>query len=165
MPSCSRGTPSTRLSHGCSASSVDGERRILGIDYGERRIGVALSDPTLTLASPLDTVTRRRGKRPPLAALERIAKEHAVEAVVVGLPLTLDGEEDAWCAEVRRIGDELGRRLDVEVAYLDERMTSVEAERGIRGAGLARREREDKSRVDAAAAAVILQRYLDRRPK
>lgn len=144
---------------------MDGDRRILGLDYGERRIGIALSDPTLTLASPLETVTRRRGKRPPLAAIERIAREHAVESVVVGLPLTLEGEEDAWCDEVRRIGDELGRRLEVDVAYIDERMTSVEAERGIRGAGLSRRAREDKTRVDAAAAAVILQRYLDRRSK
>lgn len=142
---------------------MDSEARIMGVDYGERRIGIALSDPTGTLASPFDTVVRRRGKRPPLAALERVAREHEVGSLVVGLPLTLGGEEDAWCAEVRRIGDELGRRLEVDVSYLDERMTSVEAERGIRTSGRRRSQREDKARVDAAAAAVILQRYLDRR--
>lgn len=134
----------------------------MGVDWGERRIGIALSDPTHTLASPHETVVRRRGKRPPLAALERVARAHDVEGLVVGLPLTLSGEEDAWCEEVRRVGDELGRRLEIDVTYFDERMTSVEAERGIRSAGHGRSRREDKSRVDAAAAAVILQRYLDR---
>jgi putative Holliday junction resolvase len=142
---------------------MDSGARIMGVDYGERRIGIALSDPTGTLASPFGTVVRRRGKRPPLTALEKVAREHEVGSLVVGLPLTLAGEEDAWCAEVRRIGDELGRRLELEVAYIDERMTSVEAERGIRSAGLGRKQREDKARVDAAAAAVILQRFLDRR--
>jgi len=142
---------------------MDSGARFMGVDYGERRIGIALSDPTGTLASPFDTVLRRRGKRPPLTALEKIAHEHEVGGLVVGLPLTLAGEEDAWCIEVRRIGDELGRRLGLEVAYIDERMTSVVAERGIRTAGLRRKQREDKSRVDAAAAAVILQRFLDRR--
>jgi putative Holliday junction resolvase len=137
----------------------------MGVDYGERRIGIALSDPTQTLASPFDTVVRRRGKRPPLAALEKVARDHEVGSLVVGLPLTLAGDEDAWCAEVRRIGDELGRRLDVEVAYLDERMTSVEAERGIRTSGLRRSQREEKGRIDAAAAAIILQRHLDRRAR
>lgn len=135
--------------------------RTLGLDYGERRIGLALSDPTGTLASPLETVHRRRGKRPPVAALERIARAHAVGAVVVGLPLTLAGDEDAWCAEVRRIGDELARRLDVPVSYVDERMTSVQAEHAIRTSGRRKSQREEKDRVDAAAAAVILQRFLD----
>lgn len=134
----------------------------MGIDYGERRIGVALSDPTGTLASPLDTVVRRRGKRPPLRRLEEIARTHGVEGVVVGLPLTLGGEEDGWCAEVRQVGDELGRRLDLPVHYVDERMTSVRAERAVRSIGLPRHAREQKERIDAAAAALILQSFLDR---
>jgi putative Holliday junction resolvase len=81
---------------------------------------------------------------------------------VVGLPLTLAGDEDAWCAEVREVGDELGRRLGLPVHYVDERMTSVRAERAVRTSGLPRRQREDKTRIDAAAAALILQAYLDR---
>jgi putative Holliday junction resolvase len=136
--------------------------RILGIDYGERRIGVALTDPTGTLASPLETVIRRRGKRPPLRTLEGLARDHGVGAVVVGLPLTLEGIEDAWCDEVRRVGDELARRLDVPVHYIDERMTSVRAERAVRGSGLPRARREEKARVDAAAATLILQDFVDR---
>lgn len=138
--------------------------RILGLDYGERRIGLALTDASGTLASPLETVSRRLGKRPPLKALEEVARRHGAERLVVGLPLTLAGEEDAWCAEVRRVGDELGRRLEVPVHYIDERMTSVRAERAVRSAGLPRSRREEKGRVDAAAAALILQAWLDRRP-
>lgn len=133
----------------------------MGLDLGERRIGVALSDPTATLATPLDTVHRRRGKRPPLKALEGLARAHDVAGLVVGLPLTLSGDEDAWCAEVRRIGDELARRLEIPVAYVDERMTSVQAEQAVRSSGRRRAQREEKDRVDAAAAAVILQRHLD----
>ena len=135
--------------------------RTLGLDLGERRIGVAVSDPTGTLASPLQTVQRRRGKRPPIATLERIAREQDVRALVVGLPLTLQGEEDPWCAEVRRIGDALAARLAMPVSYIDERMSSVQAEQAIRQSGGTRKSRQDKGRVDAAAAAVILQRHLD----
>ena len=137
--------------------------RAMGIDFGGRRIGVALGDETGTLASPYDVVTRRRGKRMPLAALERIALERGVEHLVVGLPLDLSGEETDWCREVRDAGTELGRRLGVPVSFVDERMTSVAAERAVRRADVPRSKREDKGRVDAAAAAVILQRWLDGR--
>lgn len=136
--------------------------RALGVDFGERRIGVALSDPTGTIASPFETVRRRAGKRMPLAALERIAREHGVTRLVVGLPLEPSGTENEWCARVRQAGDELARRLAVPVAYVDERMTSVRAERAVRGIGLPRSKREEKGRVDAAAAALILQAWLDR---
>lgn len=136
--------------------------RVMGIDFGERRIGVALSDPTGTLAAPKETVHRRAGKRMPLAALERIAREHGVEHVVVGLPLDLSGAETEWCARVREAGDELARRLAVPVTYVDERMTSARAERAVRGIGLPRTKREEKGRIDAAAAALILQAWLDR---
>ena len=133
----------------------------MGVDFGERRIGVAVSDPTRTLASPVDTLRRRPGKRPPWKGLEALAREHAVGRVVVGLPLGLDGEETPWCAEIREAGDELGRRLGVPVEYVDERFTSVRAERAVRGSGLPRKERERKERIDAGAAALILQRWLD----
>ena len=66
--------------------------RILAVDYGERRLGLALSDPTGTIAAPLETLTRRPGKRPPWTALERAVHEHAVSEIVVGLPLDLSGE-------------------------------------------------------------------------
>lgn len=136
--------------------------RALGIDFGERRIGLALSDPTGTLATPLETVVRRPGKRPPLARLEEVARGHDVAHLVVGLPLDLQGVETEWCEEVRKMGDELARRLDVPVTYVDERMTSVMAERTIRSMDLPKNRREEKGLVDAAAAALILQGWLNR---
>lgn len=137
--------------------------RILGIDYGMRRIGLALSDPTATIAGPLPTLVRRRGKRPPVQAILDLLAEHEVEEVVIGLPLSSEGEESEWTAEVRAFGDAVGRRGAVEVHYLDERFTSARAERAIREAGLKKKEREEKERVDATAAVLILQAYLDRR--
>lgn len=138
--------------------------RVLGIDFGVKRVGVALSDPTGTLASPLGTLQRRAGKRPPLRALEEMAAEHQVEKIVLGLPLTLAGEEDDWCREVRAVGAALSQRTGVPVVYVDERFTSREAERRIRASGLPRHRREEKDRVDAGAATVILQAFLDGAP-
>lgn len=135
--------------------------RILGIDYGERRIGLALSDPTATLAHPLPTLERRRGKRPPVAPVARLAAEHDATAVVVGLPLTPAGEENDWTREVRSFGAALAERTGLSVAFIDERMTSLQAERAVRSLGLPKQRREEKGRVDAAAAVLILQGYLD----
>jgi len=135
--------------------------RALGIDVGERRIGLAVSDPTGTLATPLETLARRPGKRFPLARVEEIARHHEVEHVVVGLPLDLQGEENEWCAEVREVGHSIGARLGLEVSFVDERLTSVRAERAVRSLGLPKRRREEKERVDAAAAQLILQAWLD----
>jgi putative Holliday junction resolvase len=133
----------------------------MGLDLGERRIGVALSDPSGTIASPLETLQRRAGKRIPFARLEAVAHAHGAERLVVGLPLDLRGNETPWCQEVRAVGDELARRLGIPVSYLDERLTSVRAERAVRASGLRKRQREEKGRVDAAAAALILQAWLD----
>ena len=90
-----------------------------------------------------------------------IAEEHEVGQIVVGLPLGLDGEENEWCAEVREMGDKLADRVGAPVAYVDERLTSVRAERALRAAGLGKRQRQEKDRVDAAAAQLILQAWLD----
>ncbi len=136
--------------------------RILGIDFGERRIGLALSDPSATIAQPLPTLTRRMGKRPPYAALVEIITKHDVEKIVIGLPLDLAGEETAWSEQVREFADKLQERAQKPVEFLDERMTSVQAERAVRGIGLKKSEREQKERVDAAAAVLLLQTFLDR---
>lgn len=136
--------------------------RILALDYGERRIGVAVSDPTRTIASPLTTLTRRPGKRPPWSELSAIVTEQEPAELVVGLPLDLTGEEGAWAAEVRDFAGQLERRFALPVHWVDERMTSVLAERAVRGMGLKKSQREEKGRVDAAAAAIILQAYLNR---
>ena len=139
--------------------------RVLAFDYGDRRIGVAVSDPTRTIASPLPTLVRRAGKRPPWAEISRIVEEQEPAALVVGLPLGLDGEENTWTAEVRAFGDQLSRRTGLPVHWIDERLTSVQAERTVRSLGLRRSEREQKGRVDAAAAALILQQFLASRSR
>jgi putative pre-16S rRNA nuclease len=136
--------------------------RVLGIDLGERRIGVALSDPTRTLAQPHPTLKRRAGKRWPISTMVDFASTHGVTDVVVGLPLALSGDETEWCATVREVGDEIGRRANIPVHYIDERMTSVRAERAVRSLGLPKHKREQKGRIDAAAAVLILQAWLDR---
>jgi putative holliday junction resolvase len=135
--------------------------RILGVDYGERRIGLALSDPSGLIAQPLSALLRRRGKRPPFADIERIIHEHDVDEIVVGLPLESSGEESDWTRETRAFGDKLAVRTGLTVHYQDERMTSARAERTVRSIGLPKKERERKGRIDAAAAALILQAYLD----
>ena len=135
--------------------------RVLCIDFGERRIGLALSDPSGTLASPLPTLKRRRGKRPPLSALAGIAEENGAEAIVLGLPLTLDGGDSDWTRTVREVGRALGERTGLPVHFMDERLTSVRAERAVRSLGLPKKKREEKERVDAAAAILILQAWLD----
>ena len=137
--------------------------RVLGIDFGERRVGVAVSDPTRTLASPLPTLKRRAGKRPPLAALEALALEYDVTALIMGLPLTPKGEESDWTRTVRQVGEALARRTGLPIHFVDERFTSVQAERAIRSLGLPKRKREEKERVDAAAAVLILQGWLNLR--
>ena len=139
--------------------------RVLGIDFGERRIGLALSDPSATIAQPLPTLTRRAGKRPPLAAIVEIIKQQEVARAVVGLPLNLAGEETEWTASVRAFAGKLQERAGVTVDFIDERLTSVQAERAVRSSGLKRSQREQKERVDAAAAVLLLQTYLDRQTR
>lgn len=133
------------------------------MDYGERRVGLALSDPAAIIASPLPTLKRRKGKRPPVAPIARLADEHQVESIVVGLPLTLEGEESDWTREVRDFAAALAERTGLPVALQDERFTSVEAERAVRSIGLPKKKREEKGRIDAAAAMLILQAHLDGR--
>jgi putative Holliday junction resolvase len=133
----------------------------MGIDFGEKRIGVAVSDPSNTVAVPLETLVRRTGKRPPYARMIELAAAYDIGQLVVGLPLGLDGTENEWCAEVRAMGTRLAERLNVPVAWIDERMTSVRAERAVRSGGLAKSRREERGRVDMAAAQLILQAWLD----
>ncbi len=139
--------------------------RVLGVDYGERRIGLAVSDPSATIAQPLPTLVRRRGKRPPVQAVSDAAREWQVECIVLGLPLTLAGDESDWTRETRAFGEKVGERAGIPVYFLDERLTSVRAQQAVRALGLRRHAREEKGRVDAAAAVLILQAFLDRRAR
>lgn len=137
--------------------------RILAVDYGERRIGLAVSDPSAMIAQPLPTLTRRAGKRPPIADIVAITKEQEVEEIVVGLPLTLAGDDSDWTREVRAFAQKLSERSGLSVHLIDERLTSVRAERAVRELGLKKSQREEKERIDAAAAMLLLQIHLDRR--
>ena len=134
--------------------------RAIAFDYGERRIGVAVSDPTRTITKPLVTLQRRPGKRPPWAEIAKLVEEQEPDEAVIGLPLDLAGEEGAWAAEVRAFGEDLARRTGLPVHWMDERLSSVAAERAVRGSGLKRSQREEKERVDATAAAIILESWL-----
>jgi putative Holliday junction resolvase len=135
--------------------------RILGVDWGEVRIGLALSDESQTLASPLATLSRRRGKRLPMPRLLEVAAGHAAIGAVVGLPLTLAGDDGASAAEARALADALARRSGLPVDLWDERLSTARALRAIREQeGSIRRRKAD---VDALAAAVLLQHYLDAR--
>lgn len=125
-------------------------------------MGLALSDPTATIAQPLPALVRRRGKRPPAAAILALAATHDVRQFVIGLPLSLEGEDTDWTREVRAFADALARRSGRPVHLVDERFTSARAERTVRSLGLRRKEKHRKDRIDAAAAVLILQLYLDR---
>ena len=138
-------------------------RRILALDYGERRIGAAVSDPTATIAQPLPTLIRRAGKRPPIAKILELIAANDVGEIVIGLPLTLAGSDSDWTRTVRDFAAHLQQRAALPVHLLDERMTSVMAERSVRSLGLKKTEREQKERIDAAAAMILLQNYLDRK--
>ena len=132
--------------------------RLLAIDYGDRRIGLAVSDPTGTIASPAGHIVRRPGKRPPIAELARRAADLEVQGLVVGLPLDGNGDETPRSGEARHVGDELSRRTGLPVRYVDERFTTAAALRAVREMGESTRGR--KGDVDALAATVLLQHAL-----
>jgi putative Holliday junction resolvase len=142
--------------------------RALGIDYGRRRIGLALSDATGTLASPMTVLARPSGDRETVRAvsaevLRLAAEEDGLDAVVVGWPRRLDGTPNEQTPIVEAFAKALGAAVPVPVVLQDERLSSHEAE-----SRLAVREKNwkaRKQRLDAAAAAVILQDYLDARPR
>ena len=134
--------------------------RVMAIDYGEKRIGLALSDPTRTIASPLGHIVRRAGKRPPVAELVRRAAAHEVRALVLGLPLDAQGEETPRAAAVRAMAAELARRTGLPVSLVDERYTTAAALRTVRELGGSTRGR--KGDVDALAATILLQHALAR---
>jgi putative Holliday junction resolvase len=130
--------------------------RTLGLDYGERRVGVAVSDPTDSFAQPLETVKSSE-------TLERIAElvnEYEVHRIVVGLPLQMDGRAGAQAERTREFGERVAGRTGLPVEYLDERLTSVEAKRVLAEAG--GKPGRNRDRVDRVAAAILLGTFLQR---
>jgi putative Holliday junction resolvase len=131
--------------------------RLLGLDVGEKRVGVALCDETQTLARPLLTL-RRASKKEDFATLAALCHKHAIEKVIVGLPRTLRGEEGPQARRVRRYADELRSALNLPIEFWDERYSSVEAQERLTASG---RKARAKGEIDSAAAAIVLQEYLD----
>ena len=143
--------------------------RIMALDVGDSRVGIALSDPTGTLATPFGAVARGETD---VDDILRLAEREGAGAIVVGMPFTLAGERGAQAAKTASFVRELREKARVPVSTLDERLSTAQAQRLLResdgrGGGNKRRQRkarrQDKGRTDAAAAAVILQGYLDGR--
>jgi putative Holliday junction resolvase len=143
------------------AAAVPATGRLLGIDVGTKRIGLAVSDPTQTVAQPLATLARRAGRRFPLAALRPFLEAHGVVGVVVGLPLEPSGREGPAALAARDAGRLITTKTGLPLTYTDERMSTARARRA--GAGAPRRTRPTAEAVDRMAAAVILQAFLDSR--
>jgi putative Holliday junction resolvase len=131
----------------------------MGVDYGRKRIGLAISDALGMIASPAGFILRRAGKRPPIAEIIRRATELEAAGYIFGLPLDGDGNETEWTAEVRAVGEEIARRTKLPVRYLDERFTTSTALRTMRELGQSTRGR--KGEVDALSAAILLQHALN----
>ena len=132
--------------------------RVLAVDWGERRIGLAVSDPLGMIASPAGFIVRRAGKRPPIAELIRQAEAVEAHAFVLGLPLDDRGDDTPRAVEVRRVADELRKRTGLPVRLVDERYTTAAALRAVREMGGTTRGR--KGDVDALSATVLLQHAL-----
>jgi len=134
--------------------------RILAIDWGERRVGLAVSDERGVIASPAGFLRRRPGKRAPISKLVDKASELGATAFVLGLPLDGNGDDTPRAAEVRRVADELRKRTGMPVELVDERYTTAAARRAVRTLG--GRPEERPGDVDALSATVLLQHVLSR---
>jgi putative pre-16S rRNA nuclease len=135
--------------------------RVLALDWGTTRIGVAVSDETQLVATPLEVLRRRAGKRFPLGTfLTLIEREHPV-GLVVGLPLDDDGREGDAARAARQLGVQCAERTALPLAFVDESFTTAEAQDALIAAGQA--PRRHAARIDALAAATLLQRWLDAR--
>lgn len=135
--------------------------RVMGLDYGDKTVGVAVSDELLMTAQPLETISRERATklRRTMARIEELIQEYDVEKLVLGLPKKMDNEEGARCQKTREFGEQLERRTGLEVLYQDERLTTVAADNVLGEGGVSKEDR--KEYVDKLAASLILQGYLD----
>ncbi|HPJ76258.1 MAG TPA: Holliday junction resolvase RuvX [Clostridia bacterium] len=132
---------------------------IIGIDYGEKRIGVAKSDPLGLLAHGITTIEWDRDIEKPINQIQQIVIQHNVEKIVLGLPLNMDDTEGEKAIKVRDFADVLKKRINIPVEFYDERLSTVEAHDIIHMQG--KKTGKNKKRIDMVAACVILQSYLD----
>jgi putative holliday junction resolvase len=141
-------------------SKIPSTGRVAGIDFGTVRIGIAISNPERTIASPLENYTRGTREQDE-RRFRRLVAEEGVVLFVVGLPLHLDGGESPKSQEARKFGQWLAETTGVPVEFFDERFTSVEAEQALLAADLTRKRR--KKRMDMLAAQMMLAAYLEAR--
>lgn len=134
------------------------EERVLAIDYGTKRIGLALSDPLKIFAYPYLTVSNDNKLFPTLANL---IKEQGISEIVVGYPLKENGEKSSSTLEVEKFVDELKKRISTNIVFRDERYTSEMAKQNILQSVTKKKKRQDKGLVDRNAACIFLQEYLD----
>ena len=132
--------------------------RYLGIDYGQKRTGVAICDEQELIASPVTVIA---GQRDLISHIARIAEREQVGAIVVGLPLNMDGSEGKAAKVTRKFGADLTHALGIQVLFHDERLSSFDAEQKLIETDFSRKKK--KKRIDAIAAASILQSFLDQK--
>ncbi len=137
---------------------MSGRARLLGIDYGTKRIGLAVSDPDRKIASPLTTYERVNREADALY-FQRVIEGEEIGQLVVGLPIHLSGDESAKSTEARAFGKWLHETTGLPVAFADERFSTVEAESALWNAGLTHKKR--KARRDRLAAQILLQGYME----
>ena len=134
--------------------------RTLGIDFGTKRIGIALSDPLGILSSGIEVIQKGKNYSDDIIKLKEIIGRYTgIEEIVIGLPKTLKNEESFAAQKVREFASEVEKAINLKVILLDERLTTAAVEKSMIGAGLSREKR--KGSIDKAAAAMILQNYLD----
>lgn len=131
--------------------------RVLALDIGEKRVGVAVSDAAGRVATPVGVLSAERLRT--VDAISALVDDYEAGLVLIGLPLSLDGSEGPQARRVRAVGERLARGLRVTVDYVDERLSSRQAQRSMKEAGVS--ERQQRGRVDALAATILLQGYLD----
>lgn len=130
----------------------------MGIDYGDKRIGIALSDALCIISSPYE-VYQNKGEADALSHIEKLIKEYNVDTVAMGLPLNMDGTEGERAKIHRQFGEKLANQTKVKVVYVDERLTSAEAEEILISSGVRREKR--KEIIDKISAQIILQTYMN----
>ena len=138
---------------------AEADVRSLGIDFGEKRIGLAISDPEGRMAVPLTTL-ERRNDRSAVRAIAEIAQREGVGRLVLGEPVGLDGQRGEAAERARRFGDRLAEVTGLPLRLVNESLTTVEAHERLRAAGVD--PRRDPARIDAVAAQILLQEFLDR---
>ena len=134
-------------------------QRLLGLDVGEKTIGLAVCDPSMTIASPEQTLRRGKRFRDDAALLKEVIERRGIGALVIGLPINMDGSEGPRCQSMRQFAENVLSHMDIDIAFWDERLSTAAVTRTMLDADLSRRRRAEL--VDKLAAAYILQGFLD----